>query len=156
MELTGQGWTVTMSDRHSAGRSVLCWRKHSVLREPRWGHPPRLHPSPGECSLKMQAGHLRWRWLASDVGCGEEKNGSMHQAGRAVPGRAKDIKGIHQTECKLGAYNGPHNTPGSLLKPGSGLLLSRSPLHRGVNWAHGRCTEKPRKQLKQVKSGTWC
>lgn len=67
------------------------------------------------------------------MGCGEEKNGSVHQAERAVPGRVKDIKGIHQTESRLGAYNGA--TPGSLLKPDSGLLLSRSPLHRRVNGA---------------------
>ena len=121
MELTGQGWTVTMSDSHSAGWSVLCWRKHLVLHEPRWGQPPRLPPHPTrECSLKKQAGHLRWRRLANDVGWGEEKNGRVHQGERAVPGRAKDIRDIHQTKGKLGAYTGPFHILGSSLKPASG------------------------------------
>ena len=67
------------------------------------------------------------------MGWGEEKNGRVHQAERAVPGRAKDIRNIHQTEGKLGVYSGPFNILGSSLKPAGGSLLSRSPLHRGVN-----------------------
>ena len=49
------------------------------------------------------------------MGWGDGGDGRVHQAERAAHGRAKDISDIHQSECKLGAYNEPYNTLDSLL-----------------------------------------